>query len=1000
RQLEVYLQSESAELMTHLRAIAGLIEQHFGDSWYLRQISLYSGWDATARERRSQLLRRYTAMLDPQQISSDSTARELAEDFLGLADTAAAAKVYYNGGVLLNRQGKIEAATELLGRSLALSQAAGDLAGQARAYHSLGILFENLDSLIWAGDYFDSALTLRTEIGDSLGIAACLNHIGVVYLQFEKHTLAQKFFEEALRLRRRSTDSLQIIDVLLNLIESLSQQESESTVLAWLNEAESLSGTELPRSFQVRLLQAQALVAQKQGDWQQAQARLAQALATLPDKGESRLRLALLIRQAALHNAAGEYDQALAGYLEAYDLAGAVGNSLALADILHNLGATAQRLGQYESAADYYREAVNRNRHLGRVCAVVAALGNLIEVYLSRAEPELAERYLQELQTTAEYCDDPQTRAQTCLILAQLISPAYLDTARQYYEAVGNRQGLLRTLIAEAESAREDSAYAEAAVLLDRAAVLVKQAELYENRQRYELARGLLDYDSGQLDSAYQYLARVIGRLEATRRSLPETRLRAARQSSSRFVYEKMTLLWWQRLQAGYPAAVDSLLYYLESAKSRTLLDLLAGEEDREFSGSADSLRQNEAKLLHQLENFELQAQLQQESPAHQAALHMVDSLSRQLEQVRLRISLADPASRQVYQLRSGNLDEIRSLLPDSSTLVLDYLLTPESTLLLALDSRGQRVIALPSRPEIAETLIRFLALLRGSATVDSLLEPFALATDSLTRMVLAEIVPELGSYHSLLVSPDGPLAVLPFGALRVDSSYFAEQLEIMYIPSLQLLEADDRQPPRLAEASLLAVAVPEAEGMASLRYSREEVDSIARLFDSRHSEVLIGDPSAKKILQSSRAREFDFLHFATHSSINHDDPLRSRLWLSADTTGNLASLSLAEVMHLRLNAELVVLSSCESGGGRYRLGEGIEGFVRGFLYAGADRVLVSLWPVEDLATMEFMIGFYDQLGRGYGESLRATKLKLIHSARLRLRHPYYWSPFVLITAK
>lgn len=998
RALEEYLQSDSSELLGRLHMIATSIDQQFGDSWWSRQVTLYSGWDADARTQRAGLFQKFATMFGGNEELTDSAVVSLATEFLTLGDSAAAAKVYHNGGLMLARQRQIKAAQRLLGASVTISRQAGDLADLARAWHSLGTIYEKLDSLIWAGNYFDSSLTVRNRIGDSLGVAVCLNHIGAIYLQFEEHVRAREYFDEALRLCRQANDTVQTLDVLFHLLEAFSQQESEATLVGWLEEIEALGAEGLPR-YSIRLIQAQALVAQKRGEYQQALMDLGKALVLVRPPMQPRLRLSLLIRQAALFNATGKYDRALSGYLEAYDLAQATGNPQALADIVHNLGATAQRLGLLESAAEYYRDAVNRNRRLGRVCAVTAALGNLIEVYLSRSEPALAERYEQELETTSEYCDDPRTRAQTCLVLAQLISPDYLDTARQYFQALNDRQGELLTLIAEAEHAREQHLYKEANELLGKAALLVAQADVYENRQRYELARGMLAYDAKQFDTAYHYLARVIDRLEATRRSLPETHLRAARQSRSRFVYETMTMLWWQRLKAGSAPAVDSLVRYLESAKSRTLLDLLSGGRELQRSETVDSLRQKERQLLQQLEQYELQAQLRREAPVHQALLHTADSLSRELEQMRLKISLADPQSQQIYEPGRVDLAQIKTHLLDSSTLVLDYLLTPERSILVALDRQQVRVLDLPSRPEIAGALIDYLALLRGSATIDSLQTPFVVATDSLSSLLLGDMVEDLDSYRKLLISTDGPLAVLPFGALRVDSSYLAERLEITYLPSLHLLEAEKRQHPDLAQASLLAIAVPDAEGMASLRYSREEVNSIARLFDSTRSEILIGVEAAKEILQSEQAQQFDYLHFATHSSINHDDPLRSKLWLSADTSSSLAALSLAEVMHLRLAAELVALSSCESGGGRYRLGEGIEGFVRGFLYAGAERVLVSLWPVEDLATMEFMVGFYEQLGFGYGESLRRTKLKLIHSNRLRLRHPYYWSPFILISA-
>jgi CHAT domain-containing protein len=103
--------------------------------------------------------------------------------------------------------------------------------------------------------------------------------------------------------------------------------------------------------------------------------------------------------------------------------------------------------------------------------------------------------------------------------------------------------------------------------------------------------------------------------------------------------------------------------------------------------------------------------------------------------------------------------------------------------------------------------------------------------------------------------------------------------------------------------------------------------------------------------------------------------------------------------MRLRLNAEQVTLSACSTALGRFFEGEGIVGLTRGFLYAGADSVVVSLWNVSDTATAELMRAFYTNLNRGLprGEALRQAKLKMVRARNLEWTHPYFWAPFVLV---
>jgi CHAT domain-containing protein len=110
--------------------------------------------------------------------------------------------------------------------------------------------------------------------------------------------------------------------------------------------------------------------------------------------------------------------------------------------------------------------------------------------------------------------------------------------------------------------------------------------------------------------------------------------------------------------------------------------------------------------------------------------------------------------------------------------------------------------------------------------------------------------------------------------------------------------------------------------------------------------------------------------------------------------------LQMNEIFNLDLNADLVVLSACQSGLGKLVRGEGIIGLTRAFMYAGASSVVVSLWNVRDVSTAEFMNRFYRHLreGKSQPEALRQAKLDMIRSERPVYRFPYFWSPFVIIS--
>jgi CHAT domain-containing protein len=152
-------------------------------------------------------------------------------------------------------------------------------------------------------------------------------------------------------------------------------------------------------------------------------------------------------------------------------------------------------------------------------------------------------------------------------------------------------------------------------------------------------------------------------------------------------------------------------------------------------------------------------------------------------------------------------------------------------------------------------------------------------------------------------------------------------------------------------------------------------------------------------------------LHFATHGVLGDEIGLTTQPALVfsqiGDKDGHGGLLQLADILDLKLNADLVVLSACNTGLGRLRRGEGIVGLTRGFLYAGASSVVVSLWKVEDQSTSLLMERFYQRLkqGESKSEALRQAKLDVMRATielkaigmRQSLASPFYWAPFILV---
>jgi len=190
-------------------------------------------------------------------------------------------------------------------------------------------------------------------------------------------------------------------------------------------------------------------------------------------------------------------------------------------------------------------------------------------------------------------------------------------------------------------------------------------------------------------------------------------------------------------------------------------------------------------------------------------------------------------------------------------------------------------------------------------------------------------------------------------------------------------------------------------ERISWLPFSRAEAEAILKLAPTGESMAALGFDASRATVTSPRMSNYRIIHFATHGMVNFEHPELSGIVLSLiDQEGRQQDgfLRLQDIFNLNLPAELVVLSACETGIGKQIKGEGLIALTRGFMYAGAPRVVASLWKVNDAATAELMTEFYKQMfarGRKPAAALREAQLRLSRDRRWR-RSPYYWAGFVL----
>jgi CHAT domain-containing protein len=184
------------------------------------------------------------------------------------------------------------------------------------------------------------------------------------------------------------------------------------------------------------------------------------------------------------------------------------------------------------------------------------------------------------------------------------------------------------------------------------------------------------------------------------------------------------------------------------------------------------------------------------------------------------------------------------------------------------------------------------------------------------------------------------------------------------------------------------------------LRFSRQEAEEIVRLAADDPNLEAVDFDANRALATSAEMGQYRIVHFATHGLINNEHPELSGIVLSlVDRQGRPQNgfLRLYDLYNLKLSADLVVLSACQTALGKEIKGEGLVGLTRGFMYAGAPRVVASLWQIDDRASAEFMKRFYQaMLGQKLrpAAALRAAQVSM--QSDKRWHEPHYWAAFTL----
>ncbi len=356
------------------------------------------------------------------------------------------------------------------------------------------------------------------------------------------------------------------------------------------------------------------------------------------------------------------------------------------------------------------------------------------------------------------------------------------------------------------------------------------------------------------------------------------------------------------------------------------------------------------------------------------------------------KIQRTNPAMASLVTVSSLEYSTIQSFLKADETLLEFY---GEGSNYYAFVVTGQGIhMAKLEADNLHEKVSLFLQALqtgdpRYNGEISDYREPSKALYKSLIEPIRKHITTE-----KLTVVPHGPLHHLPFNALLDEDSFLIEDFSIRMLPSASVLEFLKESSSRNGEILILSNPYVDNYISASdISNTKREGDEIAKF--NPQSQHLTGKQATETIVEKYGSIPA-ILHIGSHGQFFPDTPLKSRLLLTQDNE-NDGSLTVDDLYHMELNNYLVTLSACETGLGKGNNGDDVIGLIRGFLFAGAESIINTLWKVDDVVTADIMIDFYAFLrDHSKQDSLQRALLKQV---RYGNNHPYFWAPFQITGA-
>lgn len=883
-------------------------------------------------------------------------------------------------------------AVELFTQALSIRKQINDRPGTIVALNNLAIVYQSMGDPRQSLEYLLQMRELIKDLGDRAKESTLLNNLCVVYENIAQYATAIEHCNQSLSIRHEMQDELGAATVLNSLGNAYGDMGEYERALALYNQSQALYAKFGSDSGQAIEFNNLGWLYAALGDYEKAIEYYNKALEIFRKQKNQFRQGNTLSNIAANYADVGDYKKALEVNQEALKLRIAANNVEGEAITYNNMAGCYSRLGDKQKAIDYYKRAIEIHRKVDpRQLAI--ALTNIGSAYRELGQLQNATDSLNEALQITRRIGDQSEEAGTLSLLAQVeLAEGKLLDAKTHVEAA----------LASVESTR---------------------VSLKDRKLRTTFFASVRKYHEVYLD--------VLMRLhkENPAGGFDVLALKASENARARSLLESLS-----EVKAEIEQGVDPNLL----ARERTVRRLISDKAELQM------------RLLGRDHTEEQAAGMVKD----------LDALTAEYDQIQTQIRQNNPRYTALTQPVSLSLAEIQSRLLDPDTVLLEYAVGTEKSYAFLVSQASLKTFELPKRDEVEKASRRVYDLITASDRVvpdetlaqrnkrlDQADSDYPAAASALSQMLLGPLASELKSKRLLLVA-EGVLQYVPFAALPDPSTAMATgpdqqpliaNHEIINLPSASVLGVlrdetrsrsratklvavfadpvfdpqdqrisgvEEKRPVDVSTSAQAGDVKRSAEesglnGFARLRFSRAEAEQIMQLVAKNSSLAALDFAANRTAATSADLKQYRIVHFATHGLVNTRHAELSGIVLSlVDKQGKPENgfLRLYDIYNMNLSAELVVLSACQTALGKDIKGEGLVGLTRAFMYAGASRIVASLWRTEDRATALLMKRFYEGMLAGNGMSPAAAlrKAQLSMWQDKRWRQPRYWAAFTI----